>query len=132
MQTISRAARANGWTAAAAWALVAWGALLAARAPSAEAAITDLSTWTLVQDPPNANFTVTPHPTAKILLAGNGAVPSGTDIGYQSVNGPTPAASTAGHAFDPAASFSVAIDYTMSFANTPSGGLAIGFGIGED
>lgn len=103
-----------------------------ALATASHAAITDLSTWTQVQDPPNVNFTSTLSSSQATLLAGNAAVPSGTDIGYQSVNGNTPATSTAGYAFDPASSFSVAIDFSMSFSNSPTGGLAIGFGIGED
>lgn len=106
--------------------------LCVASASVSHAGILDLTTWTQVQDPPNVNFTASATSTQATLLAGSGAVPSGTDIGYQSVNGLTPATSTAGHAFDPASNFSVAIDFNLAFSNTPTGGLAIGFGIGED
>jgi hypothetical protein len=115
-----------------AWLIASAFLYILAHVPSASAAITDLTTWTQVQDPPHGNFTASATPTAATLLAGNGAVPSGTDIGYQSVNGLTPALSSAGYAFNPAASFSVAIDFAMTFANSPTGALAIGFGIGED
>ncbi len=101
-------------------------------AQEARGAITDLTTWTQIQDPPNPNFTSSATVSQATLLAGNGAIPSGTDIGYKSVNGLTPALSTAGHAFDPSSSFAVAVDLNMTFANAPSGALAIGFGIGED
>ena len=37
-----------------------------------------------------------------------------------------------GKAFDPAADFSIAIDYDLNLPLTAFGGLAIGFGIGED
>lgn len=93
---------------------------------------TDFNTWTQVQDPAHPNFTASVDTAAQIsLFAGNGAVPIGTDIGYKSINGSTPATSTAGFAFDPAASFQVAIDFAFSLQN-PVGGLGIGFGIGED
>jgi hypothetical protein len=98
----------------------------------ARGAITDFTSWTLVQDPANANFTSSVSATQATLLAGNGAIPAATDIGYQSVDGETPAGSSAGYAFDPANNFQVAIDFNISFSNTPTGGLAIGFGVGED
>lgn len=94
--------------------------------------ITDFSNWSQVQDPPNANFTGSTTMTSATLLAGNGAVSMATDIGYQSVNGVTPATSTAGYMFDYTQSFSIAIDYAVSFSNNPSGFLSLGFGIGED
>jgi len=97
-----------------------------------QAGIVDFNSWTLVQDPPHANFTSTVDSASQITLrATGGPIPAATDIGYQSVNGSTPAASTAGNAFDPAADFAVAVDYSLSFAS-PVGGLGIGFGIGED
>jgi hypothetical protein len=97
-----------------------------------QADILDFNSWTLVQDPPHANFTSTVDSSSQITLrATGGPIPPATDIGYQSVNGNTPAASTAGHAFDPSADFSVAVDFSLSFASAV-GGLGIGFGIGED
>jgi hypothetical protein len=99
---------------------------------SVQADITDFTTWTQVQDPAHANFTSSVNAAQATLFAGNGHVPDGTDIGYQTVNGQTPATSNAGHAFDPAGDFTVAIDFNLSFANNPDGALAIGFGIGED
>lgn len=106
--------------------------MVIAVAQRADAAITDFTTWTQVQDPAHVNFTGSANATQATLVAANGAVPAATDIGYQTVNGATPATSTAGYAFNPASDFTVAIDYNMSFANTPTGTLAIGFGIGED
>jgi hypothetical protein len=98
----------------------------------APAASGDLSSWTLVQDPPHASFTASATTTAATLRAIGGPVPGATDIGFMSVNGQTPATSTAGYAFDPSASLALAIDFGLSFSSTPTGMLAIGFGIGED
>lgn len=88
--------------------------------------------WQLVQDPPNANMTASATATQATLLAGNGNVPLSTDIGYQSVNGLTPAVSTHGYAFSHLSDFAVAIDYNLSFSGSPGGALSLGFGIGED
>ncbi|MBI1337483.1 MAG: hypothetical protein GC164_11030 [Phycisphaera sp.] len=97
----------------------------------ARAAITDLSTWTEVQDPPAAGFTSTLSPSSATLNAGNTPVASGTDIGYQTVNGQTPATSTSGYSFDPSSDLSVAIDFGFT-ATGATGVLGLGFGIGED
>ena len=100
---------------------------------SAPAAITDFNTWTQVTDPLHANFTGSIDTATQIsLLATGGPVPSSTDIGYQSVNSTTAATSTTGFAFDPSDNFQVAVDFSLNFQNAPDGGLAIGFGIGED
>ncbi len=101
-------------------------------AQGAAADITDFTNWTQVQDPANANFTGSSTMTNATLFADDGAVPLATDIGYQSVNGVTPATSTAGYMFDYTQSFSIAIDYALSFSNNPVGILSLGFGIGED
>lgn len=99
---------------------------------SAQAGIIDLSQWTLVQDPPNANLKSSIDSTTQITLkATGGPIPSGTDIGYQSVNGYDVGNSTSGWAFDPGFDFSVALDFNLTFAS-PVGGLTIGMGIGED
>ncbi|MGB0766485.1 MAG: PEP-CTERM sorting domain-containing protein [Phycisphaeraceae bacterium] len=98
---------------------------------SAFATITDFNNWTLVEDPPNANMSASLDSASQVTLNATGPVPNATDIGYQSVNGNTPATSTAGYAFDPTASFSIAVDYDWSFVNAV-GGTGIGFGIGED
>ena len=99
---------------------------------SAHGAITDFTEWTVVENPPDANFSASNTAAQATLSAGNGVIAAGRDIGYQSVNGATPASSTTGYAFNPAADFTVAIDFALTFANSPTGGLAIGFGIGED
>ncbi|MEL6108080.1 MAG: PEP-CTERM sorting domain-containing protein [Planctomycetota bacterium] len=96
----------------------------------ANAAITDFSTWTLVEDPPNANFSATQTAASATLSAG-GPIPAGVDIGFQSVNGTTVASSTGGYFFDPSTDFSIAIDYDWTF-NSGAGVLGLGFGIGED
>ncbi len=97
--------------------------------------IADLTTWTLVEDPASPSFGSTvDSPTSITLTAADaspGVVPAGTDIGYQSVDADTAALSTSGFAFDPAASFSVAIDYDADFTGA-NAGLSFGFGIGED
>ena len=98
---------------------------------SAVATITDFNNWTLVEDPPNANMSASVDSATQVTLNATGLVPNATDIGYQSVNGNTPATSTAGDAFDPTASFSIAVDYDWSLVNA-MGGTGIGFGIGED
>eukprot|EP00752_Nemacystus_decipiens_P014425 g12834.t1 len=87
--------------------------------------------WTLVEDPPNANMSASVDSSSQVTLTATGPVPNATDIGYQSVDGNTPATSAAGYAFDPTSSFAVAVDYDWSFTNTV-GGTGIGFGIGED
>lgn len=93
--------------------------------------IADFTTWTLAQDPPNANFTGSAVAAQATLNALAGPVASGTDIGYQSVNGATAGSSTAGYAFDPASDFEIAIDFNLSFGS-PVGLMAVGFGIGKD
>ena len=100
--------------------------------PAARADIIDFNHWTLVEDPPHANFTSSVDSPSQITLSATGGpIPHATDIGYQSVNGNTPATSTSGHAFDPSTDFSVAVDFSLGFSS-PVGGLGIGFGIGED
>ncbi len=109
-----------------------FAAVVTLSAVAAQADITDFNNWTLVEDPPHANFTSSVDSSSQITLSATaGPIPNATDIGYQSVNGITPATSTTGYAFDPSADFSVAVDFSLSF-DSPSGGLAVGFGIGED
>ena len=99
--------------------------------PPVFAGIVDFTEWTRVQDPPDGNFVGSVDSASQVTLSATGGpVPSATDIGYQSVNGQTAASSTAGYAFDPAADFSVAVDFSLDVSGT--GGLGIGFGIGED
>lgn len=93
--------------------------------------IIDFTTWTQVQDPPNAHFVGTVNTSSQITLSAvGGPVASATDIGYQSVNGNTFESSTSGSAFDPSFDFAVAVDFALSVSG--SGGLGVGFGIGED
>jgi len=109
--------------------------VLASVAAAAAAQLTDLSTWTLVEDPPNASFSVAAQsPTAITLAAADAspsAIPAGTDLGFQSVNAATVADATEGFAFAAHASFTVAIDYDAAFTDAATG-LGWGFGIGED
>lgn len=98
----------------------------------AQADVTDFGTWSLVEDPAHAGFSATALGTSATLSAADLAIPAGTDIGYQSVNGSTPQTSTSGFYFSPDADFSLAIDYAWTFSNSPSGFLGLGFGIGED
>lgn len=95
------------------------------------APLTDFTAWSQIEDPPHANLSATiDNPTTATLRAA-GAVPSGTDIGYASVNGQDAATSTSGFAFDPSQAFSIAVDFDVSTVGSVGGG-AIGFGIGED
>ncbi|TWT43203.1 PEP-CTERM sorting domain-containing protein [Botrimarina hoheduenensis] len=103
---------------------------LATSAASA-ASITDLNAWTQLQDPPHPGMAGVVDNASQVTLTATGAVPSGTDIGYASVNGPDVAGSTGGYYFDPAQSFVVAIDFDLSAGGSIGGG-GIGFGIGED
>ena len=58
--------------------------------------ISDLNTWTLVEDPAHPNFSSSVDSPSQITLSASGAVPNATDIGYQSVDGATPGTSTSG------------------------------------
>jgi hypothetical protein len=95
------------------------------------AGLTDLSAWTLVEDPQNGHFTASVTATKVLLSANGGPVPSGTDIGYQSFDEDTPGASAQGYAFSPLFDSSLAIDFSILFRSGSSGMLGIGFGIGE-
>jgi len=99
---------------------------------AARADISDFTNWTLVEDPPATHLNASLTASQAFLFAGPGAVSAGADIGYQSVNGLTPAASTLGYKFSPAADFTIAVNFDLSFTNSPSGVLGLGFGIGED
>lgn len=108
-------------------AIMASGLAVATRAD-----ITDFHQWTLVEDPQDDNFVSSVDSSSQITLrAIAGPIGGSTDIGYQSINGANVLNSTQGWAFDPAASFSVAVDYDLSFGS-PLGGFSIGLGIGED
>jgi hypothetical protein len=102
---------------------------------AAAAPITDFTSWTLTQDPPNLLFTGSSTGTSATLTAGNGSIAAGTDIGFASVNGTTVVGSTVGNFFSPASSFALAIDYDLTAAlpaGTSTSAIFIGFGIGED
>lgn len=99
---------------------------------SARAGLADFQTWTQVQDPADPHFSGIATATQVVLSASGGPVPGGTDIGYQSVDGRTAVSSGLGHAFSPGADFSLAVDFAVTFGNTPLGTLGLGFGIGED
>lgn len=99
---------------------------------STNASIMDFNTWTIVEDPPNANFTSSVDSTSQVTLsATGGSIPSGTDIGYKSIDGVDVNNSSSGWAFDPAFDFAVAVDFDLTFASA-IGGFSIGMGIGED
>lgn len=108
-------------------------------AATATGQITHLDRWFLVEDPPNANLNASiggaGAGSAATLTAADAPIPAGTDIGYQSIQGLRAEDSSAGYVFDPAADFSVAIDYEVTFSENGAGtglGLGLGFGIGED
>jgi len=83
--------------------------------------------WTIIEDPAHPLMSASVSPAQATLMAGDGPVAANVDIGYISSVG-----DTSGYSFDPASDFSIAVDFDLSFAGTPTGGLAIGFGIGED
>lgn len=95
------------------------------------AAIVDFDDWTIAQDPYDVDFSASIHTGGATLSASSGAIASGTDIGFFSVDGSSVASSSDGWAFDPVSNFRIAIDYDLSFASA-NGVLGIGFGIGED
>jgi hypothetical protein len=101
----------------------------------ARADITDLSTWTKVANPPHFGMSGTiENPSAvKLIAAPNppNAIPAGTDIGFQSVNGSRVGDSTQGAYFSATDDFHVAIDYNIEAIESIGLG-GIGFGIGED
>jgi len=107
--------------------------LVAAHAmgPTRTEAITDFGTWTQVQDPAHPGMSGRVDNASQITLSASGAVPAATDIGYQSVDGPSAAAATGGHYFSAGESFHVAIDYDVIAASSV-GLAALGFGVGED
>ena len=105
---------------------------MASLSPSVSASsIADLTTWTLVQDPAHPGMTAFVDSLGSARLSANGPVPSGTDIGYASIDGPDVASSTSGYYFDPSSSFSVAVDFEL-LTRSVTGVIGIGFGIGED
>lgn len=99
---------------------------------TAAADITDFNSWTLVEDPAHSNFGSSVDSASQVTLTANGGpIPAGTDIGYQSINGLTPATSTQGYYFDHTSDFSVVVDFNMNFSNAV-GVLAFGVGVGEN
>ncbi|MEO1236409.1 MAG: hypothetical protein AAFX76_06425 [Planctomycetota bacterium] len=112
------------------WALsVAAAAGLIAHPASGQ--LTGLTSFTLLEDPPNANLTAAFGSGGEAVLTANGAVPDGVDIGLASVDGPTVSGSTSGFFFAPDTDFSIAIDYAVAFDGSVGAG-GIGFGIGVD
>jgi hypothetical protein len=101
-------------------------------AHSATAQLGDFTTWTLLEDPPHPLMDGSVTVGAATLTAGDGMIPAATDIGYASVDEATVATSAAGHYFDKDADLSAAIDFDLSFLGSPEGGIAVGFGVGED
>lgn len=110
--------------------LLLLGLFLQAR--DADAAITDFSTWTLIQDPADPNFVGASTATDANLSAIGGPISRGTDIGFASIDAATVAGSTSGYFFRPESDFQIAVDYSLAFSNSPVGSLGLGFGIGED
>ncbi|QDT69770.1 hypothetical protein MalM25_27110 [Planctomycetes bacterium MalM25] len=99
--------------------------------PVAASTIEDLTTWTLTEDPPHPNLSSPSLIASEARLRAVLDVPTGTDIGYASVDGADVAASTSGFYFDPAADFEVAVDFWVR-SRSVTGGAGIGFGVGED
>lgn len=100
-------------------------------APAAAASIEDLSSWSPLEDPPDAGMSFGPRSANSAEVSATGSIPSGVDIGYASVDGADVASSTSGYYFDPATDFEIAVDFTYTQQGSAGGG-GIGFGIGED
>jgi len=108
------------------------GAIVLASA-SAFAQISNFSQWTLVEDPAHPQMSASQGTVSVTLTAGpGGAIPSGTDIGFTSVNGNSYASSNFGYGFDPNEDFWIMVDFDMGFLGSNFGGLIAGFGVGED
>ncbi|MGR8921762.1 MAG: hypothetical protein ACU85V_19285 [Gammaproteobacteria bacterium] len=105
--------------------------LLALASGATAAVVEDFNSWTAVEDPPHPGMGSSVDSPSQVTLTASGAIPAGTDIGYQSVDGGSVATSTAGHYFAAGASFTVAVDYDLTSSGSTGFG-AIGFGIGED
>lgn len=103
----------------------------ALNASPASAAITDFPSWTEVTDPFHPAMSSTVDNDSQVTLRASGAVPSGTDIGYQSIDAGTVAGARRGFYFAADSDFRVAVDYALSFSSSMGLG-GIGFGIGED
>lgn len=99
--------------------------------PVSAGSIDNLNSWTQVQDPPHTGMTGSVDSPIQVSLTAIGAVPAGTDIGYQSVNGSSPAGSSSGNYFSLSQDFHIAVDFNVSALDSV-GFAAIGFGIGED
>lgn len=93
--------------------------------------ITLFSMWSLVEDPPHAGMSASVDSDSQVTLEATGAISSGTDIGFASVNGGEVDDSTSGYYFSPESDFSIAVDFDVSFLNQMGAG-AIGLGVGEE
>ncbi len=98
---------------------------------TSQAAINDLTEWTLVEDPAHPGMSASAT-FASATLTATGSVPNLTDIGYGSVNGADVASSTQGYYFSTDEDFCVSIDFDFSEISTATGNGGFGFGIGED
>ena len=89
--------------------------LLLASGLVARAAVIDFSTWTPVADPAHPGFSssVSVDGSSATLSAADLAIPAGTDIGFQSVDGSRPATSSNGFFFRPDEDFSLAIVFFL-------------------
>ena len=105
--------------------------LFVAAGPLSAATLGTYDAWTLVEDPPHPGMSANVDSATAVTLQASGSVPAGVDIGYQSVDGGTVGASTAGWYFSPTADFSLAVDYAVT-GTDPVGVTAIGLGFGED
>lgn len=104
---------------------------LSIAASNVAASIDNLNSWTQVQDPPHSGMSGVVNSATQVTLTASGAVPAGTDIGYQSIDGVSVASSSSGNYFSPSQSFHIAVDFNLTGLNS-IGFAAIGFGVGED
>lgn len=99
--------------------------------PGFAASFTNFTDWTSFDDPPNANFSSSSTSTSATFNAANGPIPTGTDIGFASIDENTAATSTQGFVFSTTSSFTLAVSYNL-ILNAAVGNIGLGFGIGED
>jgi len=105
--------------------------LLLAMAGMVFASPADFTTWTLAEDPPDANLNGSATVSTATLTSGPLAVADTRDVGFQSTSGNTVSGSSGGFYFSHTEDFTVAIDFDLSFSSAV-GGLGLGFGIGEE
>ena len=98
--------------------------------------ISDFNNWTKVRDPIHPGMGAQLDNATQARLSATGAIPAGTDVGYQSVSSIDVETSKVtlprkGYYFSASESFLIAIDFDVTTMDSV-GLAAIGMGVGED